>query len=454
MKKQHLSSSHTLWNFFSSIKLSIILLVLLVLTSIIGTLIPQFPMSSPHFSGQAGTWIYRIFSKIGMFNIYHSLWFQLLMVLLAINILVCSINRFSSTWKVLQSTKNRIPVHRFNSSKHTITLTSTKPSEVLRENIKAYFSKHISLVMTSQDSDAWMIYGEKLKFSRFGVYAVHASIIFMLLGGLFGSIFGFEGYMSIPEGKSSDTLRLKVSNDVKRLDFEIQCNQFHVEFYESGTPKEFRSSLSIIENGKAVLQKDILVNHPLHYKGMSIFQSSYGIDSVKDIVVMFQSQASGMVYSQQCQLNERIDLPEKMGQFALTDYTPNYDISGHSLGETFLGTLYLPHGDSVNVILPYRFSGFDKMRKGDVVIHVDQFQPIYYTGLQLTKDPGVYFVYTGFILLIIGCYVTFFMCYQQYLIRITSDSNQHTIVLSGLINRNPILLQKKLTQMAKDIDLL
>ena len=80
-------------------------------------------------------------------------------------------------------------------------------------------------------------------------------------------------------------------------------------------------------------------------------------------------------------------------------------------------------GNDVEVALPLRFPSFDRMgpmfnpsRKDDVFISVTDFkvsqpptEPQYYTGLQVTKDPGVWVVYIGFILMIIGFYITFFI---------------------------------------------
>ena len=48
-------------------------------------------------------------------------------------------------------------------------------------------------------------------------------------------------------------------------------------FYEgSQRPKDFTSKLTIIDGGKEVKQKVIEVNDPLQYKGIFIYQSSYG----------------------------------------------------------------------------------------------------------------------------------------------------------------------------------
>jgi cytochrome c biogenesis protein len=99
-------------------------------------------------------------------------------------------------------------------------------------------------------------------------------VIFLLVGGLIASIFGFDGYVNIPEGEAVSSIRIRNGGKTLLLDFEIRCEDFDVTFYDSGMPKEYRSSLTIVANGQPVVIKDIIVNDPLRCKGVNIFQSS------------------------------------------------------------------------------------------------------------------------------------------------------------------------------------
>ena len=77
---------------------------------------------------------------------------------------------------------------------------------------------------------------------------------------LLSEIFGFDGFVNIPEGESVSSIRLTNSDLKMPLGFEVRCDDFNVDFYDSGTPKEFRSRLTILKQGKEVFQKDIIVN--------------------------------------------------------------------------------------------------------------------------------------------------------------------------------------------------
>jgi len=93
-----------IWKFFTSIKLTIVLLISLAATSIVGTLIPQNedPAAYVQAFGEAA---FQLFSILGLFDMYHSWWFQTLILMLTANIIVCSIDRMSATWKIVFAKK-------------------------------------------------------------------------------------------------------------------------------------------------------------------------------------------------------------------------------------------------------------------------------------------------------------------------------------------------------------
>ena len=68
-----------IWNFFTSVKLTIVLLLSLAVTSIIGTLIPQNEDPQAYFEAFGGV-LYQLFNLLDLFDMYHSWWFQLLII--------------------------------------------------------------------------------------------------------------------------------------------------------------------------------------------------------------------------------------------------------------------------------------------------------------------------------------------------------------------------------------
>ncbi|MCK4469092.1 MAG: cytochrome c biogenesis protein ResB, partial [Desulfobacterales bacterium] len=274
------------------------------------------------------------------------------------------------------------------------------------------------------------IFAEKGRWTRIGVYVIHLSVILLLIGGLIGSIFGFKGFVNIPEGKTVNSIRLYNTGEAQKLNFKIRCDDFNVKFYDSGMPSEYRSTLTILEQGNAVLTKNIIVNAPLRYKGINIFQSNYGTLPPKEITLNLKSVSTGAGYTKKVSVGQQFDLPEDMGQLVIKGHRDSFNFGGHNLGKTFIGILTPNNGSPVHVIMPLRFPQFDRMRKGNLVISVEDYDHRYYTGLQVTRDPGVLVVYSGFAIIIIGCFITFFMSHQRLCVEISKSGKSSRIMVA------------------------
>jgi cytochrome c biogenesis protein len=442
-----------IWNFFTSVKLTIVLLLSLAVTSIIGTLIPQNEDPQAYFQVFGGV-LYQLFNLLDLFDMYHSWWFQLLIVLLTANIIVCSIDRISSNRRILFVRKPSFKLPRFRNLKHRQEFTHTATPQQLKDIYQTFIARRFHHSLVEATENGFAIYGEKGRWTRFGVYTVHLSVVLLLIGGLIGSIFGFDGFVNIAEGESINQIRLRNSPQMVQLDFAIRCDDFDVSFYDTGAPKEFRSSLTVLEQGRSVLNKDIIVNDPLRYKGISFYQSSYGQLPPNEVVLSFTSNNTGTVYKNKAMINQPLQLPEKLGTFEIKRFLQAAEFRGNNIGEAYSGILTPPGADPVQITLPLRFPTFDKMRKGNLVIAVVEQVPRFYTGLQVGKDPGVWVVYSGFILMIIGCYITFFMSHQQICLEIVAAGQKSRVIVAGTANKNKTgmeikvdRLTEKLTQM-------
>ena len=386
--KKNKTIPELIWQFFCSVKLAVYTLVLIAATSIIGTIILQNGTQQQYISlyGEA---FYNLIKVFNIDDMYHAWWFLLLIVILCINIVVCSIERLSITWKIIFPKQLKFNPERFRKLKNLETFTIDKTSESISKDYETFLSKTVGKVIKKQTESGMVMYAEKGRWTRIGVYVIHSSIILLIIGALIGGIFGFKASLQLDEGATSDVAFLFKKRTPVNMGFSIKCNEFDVKFYDTGAPEEFRSNLTIIENGKESFTKDIRVNHPLRYKGINIFQSSYGTARPDSVVLDIIMQPDKDVTTKTIKIGQEIQLPEDQGLFKLEGFLPHFDFRGNNLGEAFVGRITQKDGNSFQIALPTKFPTFDKMRKGIFAFVVKEFEQKYYTGLQVTKDPGI-----------------------------------------------------------------
>ena len=461
-----------MWNFFSSISLSVVILISLAITSITGTLIPQNENLESYVQifGQSLT---KILFDFGFFDIYHSFLYQSLLFLLLLNIIICSLSRIPFVLKIVFNEKNIFHPAKFKSAK-------IKQSFIINQNLINCQDKIKSIILSfykdfifETKESGFYIFAEKGRFARFGAYVVHLSILFMIAGGIVGSIWGFEAYVNLPEGETiSEVFHINGKQTVK-LNFSIRCDDFAVSFYETGQPKEYKSDLTILENEKEFLKQSIVVNSPLRYKGINIFQSSYGKIPVEDysseppeiVKLYLKNTQTGMIYMISGNFNKEINLPEGIGKVIIKDYLQSSEYHGYDLGPTIM--IKIKYNDlneneseeNNDIFIPIKYSTFDKMRNGYFQISVanpEDFKKSstseikYYTGLQITKDPGVWFVYTGFIIMLIGIYITFFTSHDRIFIEVLENKSINFFI-AATTSKNKLAMQKKIDNICKKI---
>jgi len=436
------SLSERIWHFFASVKLTIVVLLILAVTSIIGTLIPQNKAPFDYLQSY-GEGLFRFFELLDLFDMYHSWWFRLLILLLTINLVVCSLNRFKATWKIVAKRDYRIKRPRLDYFKDKIVFTVNSPPDTLYRIYGRIIAKHFPRYHREQTNTSFFILGDRGRWTRLGVYLVHLSVIILFIGALIGSVFGFNGYVTIPEGKSVDYIRLEKTGKIKPLGFSVRCNDFHVSFYPSGVPKEYRSSLSIIEDGREVIRRDVVVNDPLRYRGINFYQSSYGVVSPDRAVLSILDTQTMKRIRIEATLNQTIALPGSEGYFKLIRFESNI----HKLGPAFLIERIKKDGERENFWILARFPRFDRMRHGRFMFSIEEYPKRYYTGLQVNKDPGVYIVYSGFVLMLIGFIITFFMSHRQIFVQIEKDSNGSRVIVAGAANKNRLAHRERIEKI-------
>lgn len=440
-----------LFDFFRSVKLTIFLLILLAIVSIIGTVIKQNATSEEYIQ-RYGLALYNVLDFFNLFDMYHSWWFSAILLLLVLNLIACSLHRLPGVWRQVfresggkelnESVLKTLPyVERIN-------LSSSK--EIKKDEILSLLRKSFRKIQPTEGESFITLFAEKGRFSRLGVYITHFSILIILVGGILGSLFGYRGFVNILEGETVDyvVLRVKDNQVTKPIGFSIRCDDFRVTFYDLRRPeklvKEYISDLTILENGKEVLKKTIEVNHPLHYRGLAFYQSSYGTIHNLAIRVRWKDGKGDALLK--VMEGETVPIPNSTALLRVLRYSHEV----HNFGEGAQVALLKPNQEPQAFWLLKDFPKFDEQRRDEFTLTLEEVIEREYTGLQVTKDPGVWVVWIGCGLMIIGLIVAFFFSHQRVWIRIPLK-DKGEIILAGSANKNRMGFEGRLNRLAKEI---
>lgn len=455
-----------LWDFFASIKLAIITFTAIGVTSIAGTIIEQnaepeknIKILSKFFGISYAPEVYRLVESLGLTNMYQSWWFIALLFLFVANLIVCSLERLPS---VIKLTKESIkPISEENIEKLPVTynqIVKLNPEEISKK-ICSLLKKEGFQPSEQKEGNAIQIYSERGRFSRLGVYITHLSIVILFIGVIIGIFRGFNGYLNLLEGTSSSVAYMPNGKEIE-LGFEIRCDDFEVVFYEgTDTPKEYKSKLTVLEGGKEQIQKEIEVNNPLRYKGITFYQSSYGFAPSPQSLFHFRVTSQSKSFREfKIRFNETFLIPETNIEVRIIDFSP-------ALGVDESGKLYT-YADSMNnpaVLLEFhdgkkiinrqwvlkRYPHTWEFPEGTI-----EFVDLWgsqYTGLQVRKDPGVWIVYLACLIMSIGLYMSFFMSHKKIWVLIKGSGKNSEVILGGWSNKYRSSLTTKIERILLDL---
>ena len=434
---------------FRSVRLSIFLLILLAILSIIGTLIKQNGDSAEYVQ-HYGPNLYEILRFFVLFDMYHSWWFSAILAALVINLVLCSLDRLSTVWRQVFRQSAAYDL------KDSMLKTFSNVEKIPYQNIsggnaeaivQSQLNKYFGRPKRVETEGATTFFSEKGRFSRLGVYITHLSILVILMGGLLGSRFGFKGFATIFEGETTNRVVVRMGDGEapKTLPFSIRCDDFNIAYYDlkgqERQVKEYSSRLTVLEDGKEVLTRTIRVNHPLHYKGLSFYQASYGMR--REVVLGVVNKRSKETEHLRVQEGMTVPLPHGMAFVQLLKYAPQI----HNMGEGVQLAIFRPNREPEGI---WVFKGAPKPDQGadDLTFTLEGVTSKEYTGLQVARDPGVWVVWVGSALMILGLVVSFFFSHQRVWVRIPNKPGGDAVV-AGTANKNRIGFESAFAQLVQ-----
>lgn len=413
----------------------------------------------PETSGKHDA-VYSLLNALQFNDIFHSYWFVLLAVLLALNLIFCTWYRLLAQSAIRfpgkQKKFDRIKIQGENQGE-IIHSTRNLPDETQR--CASILRKRFRTLQHEDRETEAVFQGEKGILSTYGVYVIHTSILLILFGVILDAFFSVAGMMNIPEGSADNILYLQNGKGVKILDFAVRCDRFTLTLYDTGAPRMYRSDLTFLRGQRPVHRGAVLVNHPITFGGLRFYQASYGaVPSVKVAIASPRENTTTTVPD--VMEGNAYPLPDGNASFEVIRIEENFMNMGLAVkirvdsprgNRQFwifqriasLRQTYPEVFDSMPVLNPAAYAPY--------VFALEGMQNHYYTGLQVMREPGVFWVGFGAVLLILGFMIIFFYPQHQVWLVIQPAATGSTIRITGRSKRDPAGLQKELNDIKREI---
>lgn len=470
-----------IWNFFSSVKVGVLLIVIILVAAALGTILPQVLYVPATVETEIAKYYeetYGLFGQIyyglGLHEMYRSWWFQALIGMLAISLVVASLDRVIPLYKSLKN--QRVIRHESFMKRQRLfgagkTDQSDKTIDLAEEKLKS--------LRYNVKRDGNALLAEKGRFSRWGPYVNHIGLIIFLFGVMLRILPGFyvDETLWIREG---ETRAIPGAPG-----YYLHSEEFTVETYSAedkeiysealervgNVPSNFQTDVTLYKKPEGALPgeddlekvKDdsIIVNHPLKFDGYAVYQMDYSLNELKSMTFQLTNKESGESLGEMT-----IDLinPEKVydlgngAKVEILNYTPDFSGFKEGVPQTktplpnnpaFLvkmTTPETPEGESSFVAIQQTI---EPLGENQYKLEFQNVETRDASGLVIRKDKTLGILGVGGVIFLIGVAQGSYWNHRRFWIRKAADG---TFLVAGHTNKNWFALRKELdavTEYAK-----
>jgi cytochrome c biogenesis protein len=463
-----------LLNLLSSVRFGVSLLVLLVIASMIGMLIMQQNVEGFDKYYAALTPSQKLlYGSLGFFDIYHAWYFNALLLVLSLNIILASIERAPKTWKIVSRRKLEAGRRWLEGQQqHASVIMEGEGQGAVTERVSAGMrSVGLKTTVTEKDGRTY-VFGERGAWNRLGYLAVHVALLTIFTGGFLTAQFGRDGQMPLQPGSSSNEMSNlsfhldQVTPVPVSLPFTVICTDIQQKLIRKDGSIMANNTidwLTRIRIKDEYGERDALVhlNEPYDYRGYRFFQASFiSFGQARNITLRLTPQDGGAPFEVSIPRNGSTTLQDGT-RIDFENFQPDFTIGQGGQPDSNSGdynnpaailkvtppagepkTVYafameLPSGAPVGAPFggyKYRLADFEKVPMQHV--------------LAIQKDPGKIPFYVGGLMLILALGSVFFFSHQRVWAMIEKRTEGGSeVVLGGNSNRNKLGFEDRFNKL-------
>jgi cytochrome c biogenesis protein len=416
----------------TDLRLAILLFLAIAVFSISGTVIEQgqsvpfYQANYPEDPALFGFLTWKVLLTMGLDHVYRTWWFLALLILFGTSLTACTFTRQFPALKAARRWKYYDQPRQFQKLALSAELDTGSLSSLTQ-----LLQKRRYRVFQEEENK---LYARKGIVGRIGPIVVHVGIVIILAGSIWGAMTGFLGQEMVTSGES-----FKVQNIVEAgpwaapqipKDWSMRVNRFWIDYTPTGGIDQFYSDMSVLDNQeKEVKRKTIFVNEPLRYRGVTFYQTDWGISAIR-----VQINRSPVLQLPMAKLNTN-----GQGRIWGTWIPTKPDLSAgvSLLAKDLQGMLLLydAKGQLVDTLRP----GMSKEING---VKLKIVEVVGSTGLQIKADPGIPIVYTGFALLMLGVMMSYVSHSQVWALQ-----KEGQFYVGGRTNRAQVAFEREILEI-------
>ncbi len=481
----------TLWKLMDSMKFAVALLILMTTVSVIGVLLPQYPPDG--FAGSLemlyiekyGKLLGGIFVFLGLDHVFTAWWYYVLLALLCFNILVCSFNRLGSIIRLVRRRHflkdEKSYRDQGNNRTGRIALgvddAAGLAARVLRSEGYAVFES------PGESPGERLLYGRRGRFSPFGPFLTHISMVIVIVGAAVSYLLSFEhfqwlgrsetaripdmSYLASPGYQSGlmlnrirqafrleprqngllETDRLVRDSDWRELPenlsiaslFSVRLDRFEAQFTPQGKPLAYLSTVTVLEEGKPLFSHVIRVNDPLIHRGVYFYQSSYapgdgGAEWVDLTVTSSDSQASGRTVDIRLQpggeaaplgeTGDSVRVLRFVGSFQMNAGGQVTNSTGEDRNPAAEVVVNGAGGEKMRTWVFKNFPNFSHHADHPYSIVMGEYGKGYITGLTIRTHRSQNLIWLGFMLMALGIALSFYVNHREFWVLVRPEGGE------------------------------
>ena len=414
----------------SSLRFAIALIIFIAISSGIGTFIPQGNNKQAYIDLFNESPIFGLINGekvllLQLDHIYTSFWFLLALILLCISLAACSFRR------QIPSLKASLKWTEYKNEKRFDKLQLTSIYQI--NDNKEFILKADSLLKKKGWSTSKLqnrLSARKGLTGKVGPIIVHIGLIVLLVGSAYGSFTSQSKEQYLIPGESLDLI-----NESTNSKATIKLENFQIERESDGIPKQFISRLDFFsENPKFNELKTAKVNHPIRFKGLTIYQADWAVSNIVIEIdkILYQLQLKSIPEIGNQIWGVLIELgSETKKNYLFTIDNENGPLKISNI-ENFTEEIVYLNGNPVEV-------NSSELSLKKIITS---------SGLIIKNDPSIPFIYFSFVLIILGTVLSLIPTNQLWIL-LNKESNK--LLIGGLSNRNLLGFKKEFFKLSEEI---